>query len=151
MPIETFQRTIDINLTGCWLGMKAVIPSMRKAGGGSIVNIASTAGLQGYANLGAYVASKWGLRGLTKTAALELAPLNIRVNSIHPGPIRTPMIDGLGDDLAAAQPIKRIGEPAEVTQMLLFLLADATYSTGHEFIIDGGAVIGQVLPQLKSQ
>ena len=151
MPLETFERTLDINLKGCWLGMKAVIPSMRKAGGGSIVNISSTAGLQGYANLGAYVASKWGLRGLTKAAALELAPLNIRVNSIHPGPIRTPMIDGLGDGLAAAQPIKRIGEPAEVTAMLLFLLADATYSTGHEFTVDGGAVIGQVLPQLQGE
>ena len=146
-----WQRTLDINLTGCWLGMHVVVPSIRKAGGGSIVNISSTAGLQGYANLGAYVASKWGLRGLTKTAALELSPLGIRVNSIHPGPIRTPMIAGLGEDLAAAQPIARIGEPAEVTAMLLFLLADATYSTGHEFVVDGGAVVGQVLPALQAQ
>lgn len=146
-----WQRTLDINLTGCWLGMHVVVPSIRRAGGGSIVNISSTAGLQGYANLGAYVASKWGLRGLTKTAALELGPLGIRVNSIHPGPIRTPMIAGLGEDLAAAQPIARIGEPAEVTAMLLFLLADATYSTGHEFVVDGGAVVGQVLPALQAQ
>jgi len=146
-----WQRTLDINLTGCWLGMHVVVPSIRRAGGGSIVNISSTAGLQGYSNLGAYVASKWGLRGLTKTAALELGSLGIRVNSIHPGPIRTPMIAGLGEDLASAQPIARIGEPAEVTAMLLFLLADATYSTGHEFVVDGGAVVGQVLPALQAQ
>lgn len=151
MELATFQRTLDVNLTGCWLGMKAVLPSMIRAGGGSVVNVSSTAGLQGYANIGAYVASKWGLRGLTKTAALELAPHGIRVNLIHPGPIRTPMIAGLGDDLAANQPINRIGEPQEVTDMLLFLLADATYSTGHEFVIDGGAVIGQVMPQLLNQ
>jgi 3alpha(or 20beta)-hydroxysteroid dehydrogenase len=145
-PAE-FRRTIDINLTGCWLGMHHCIPSLRRAGGGSIVNISSTAGLQGYANLGAYVASKWGLRGLTKTAALELGPSGIRVNSIHPGPIRTPMIASLDQStLAAGQPIARIGEPAEVTDLLLFLLADATYSTGHEFVIDGGAVVGQIEP-----
>lgn len=150
-PAE-FRRTIDVNLTGCWLGMHVAVPSIRRAGGGSIVNIASTAGLQGYANLGAYVASKWGLRGLTKAAALELGPLGIRVNSIHPGPIRTPMIAGLdADALAATQPIARVGEPAEVTAMLLYLLADATYSTGHEFIIDGGAVIGQVVKTLVDQ
>jgi 3alpha(or 20beta)-hydroxysteroid dehydrogenase len=143
-----FRRVLDINLTGCWLGMHFALPSLKKAaaatGGGSIVNISSTAGLQGYANIGAYVASKWGLRGLTKTAALELGSFGIRANLIHPGPIRTPMIDGL-ENIAAAQPIPRVGEPTEVTAMLLFLLADATYSTGHEFIIDGGAVVGQVL------
>lgn len=149
--LEAWQRTLDINLTGCWLGMHVTVPSIRRAGGGSIVNISSTAGLQGYANLGAYVASKWGLRGLTKTAALELSPLGIRVNSIHPGPIRTPMIAGMSGDLTATQPIARVGEPSEVTAMLLFLLADATYSTGHEFIIDGGAVVGQVLPALSEQ
>jgi 3alpha(or 20beta)-hydroxysteroid dehydrogenase len=149
MDPATFRRTLDINLTGCWLGMHYTVPSIRRAGGGSIVNISSTAGLQGYANLGAYVASKWGLRGLTKAAALELGPLGIRVNSIHPGPIRTPMIAGLDSStIAAAQPIARVGEPEEVTALLLYLLADATYSTGHEFIVDGGAVIGQVLQQI---
>lgn len=145
MPPETWQRTIDINLTGVWLGMHSVIPSMKRAGSGAIVNISSTAGLQGYANLGAYVASKWGVRGLTKTAALELGSSGITVNSIHPGPIRTPMIAGLGDDLAAGQPLARIGEPSEVTAMLLFILRDATYSTGHEFIVDGGAVVGPTM------
>ncbi len=147
MDLDTWQRTIDINLTGTWLGMHTVVPSMRKAGGGCIVNISSTAGLQGYANLGAYVASKWGVRGLTKSAALELARDGIRVNSIHPGPIRTPMIDGLdADALATAQPIDRVGEPSEVTDMLLFIIREATYSTGHEFVVDGGAVIGSLQP-----
>jgi 3alpha(or 20beta)-hydroxysteroid dehydrogenase len=142
---DDWRRTIDINLTGVYLGMHAVVPSMKRANGGAIVNISSTAGMQGYANLGAYVASKWGVRGLTKTAAIELGPSNIRVNSIHPGPIRTPMTDGLSLEMLAAQPIARIGEPEEVTAMLLFVLRDATYSTGHEFIIDGGTIIGQVV------
>lgn len=145
MTPDVWQHTININLTGVWLGMHHVVPSMRRAGGGSIVNISSTAGLQGYANLGAYVASKWGVRGLTKAAALELGGANIRVNSIHPGPIRTPMIAGMSDDIADTQPIARVGEPSEVTAMLLFILQDATYSTGHEFVVDGGAIIGQVL------
>jgi 3alpha(or 20beta)-hydroxysteroid dehydrogenase len=140
-----WQRTIDINLTGVFLGMRAVVPSMKRANGGAIVNISSTAGLQGYANLGAYVASKWGVRGLTKTAALELGPSNIRVNSIHPGPIRTPMTDGLDLESVAGQPIPRVGEPEEVTAMLLFILQEATYSTGHEFIIDGGTIVGQTV------
>jgi 3alpha(or 20beta)-hydroxysteroid dehydrogenase len=142
-----WQRTIDINLTGVWLGMHHVVPSMRRAGGGSIVNISSTAGLQGYPNLGAYVASKWGVRGLTKTAALELGPAGIRVNSIHPGPIRTPMIGEVPGDIRFDQPIPRIGEPEEVTALLLFLLRDATYSTGHEFVVDGGAAgVGTPVP-----
>ena len=140
-----WQRAIDINLTGVFLGMHAVVPSMKRANGGAIVNISSTAGLVGYANLGAYVASKWGVRGLTKTAAIELGPANIRVNSIHPGPIRTPMTDGLDLASIADQPIPRIGEPAEVTAMLLFILQEATYSTGHEFVIDGGTIIGQTV------
>lgn len=144
-PAE-FQRTLDINLTGTWLGIHHVAPSIRRAGGGSIVNISSTAGLQGYANLGAYVASKWGVRGLTKTAALELGPAGIRVNSIHPGPIRTPMIASIDvDATVVGQPIARVGEPEEVTDLLLYLLVDATYSTGHEFVIDGGAVVGSAV------
>lgn len=148
-PLDTlspddWKRTIDINLTGVFLGMRAVVPSMKRAGGGAIVNISSTAGLQGYANLGAYVASKWGVRGLTKAAAIELGPANIRVNSIHPGAVRTPMTDGLDLQILASQPIPRIGEPEEVTAMLLFILQEATYSTGHEFVVDGGTIIGQI-------
>ncbi|MEU3447525.1 glucose 1-dehydrogenase [Streptomyces thermolilacinus] len=142
---QVFRRVLDVNLYGPWLGMRATVPSMRRAGGGVILNVSSTAGLMGYANLGAYVASKWGLRGLTKTAALELAASGIRVCSIHPGPIATPMTEGLDASIAADQPIPRFGTPEEVAAMALFLAADATYSTGSEFVIDGGATTGSMV------
>jgi 3alpha(or 20beta)-hydroxysteroid dehydrogenase len=148
MAPDEFRRVIDINLFGVFLGMHHAIPSMRRAGGGAIINVSSTAGMMGYANIGAYVASKWGVRGLTKTAALELGRDGIRVVSVHPGPIRTPMTADLGGDLAAGQPIPRIGEPEEVTRLVLFLAAEATYSTGSEFIVDGGALLGPVGPLL---
>ncbi len=151
LTLDGWQRTIDINLTGVWLGLHTVVPSMKRAGGGAIVNISSTAGLQGYANLGAYVASKWGVRGLTKTAAIELGAFDIRVNSIHPGPIRTAMLEGLSDEIAASQPIARVGEPEEVTAMLMFILQEATYSTGHEFIIDGGTTVGSSSASLPDE
>jgi 3alpha(or 20beta)-hydroxysteroid dehydrogenase len=141
-----FRKVIDVNLTGTFLGMHAAIPSLKKAGGGVIVNIASTAGMMGYASIGAYVASKWGMRGLTKTAALELGPAGMRVVSIHPGPITTPMVAGMSESMAATQPIARFGSTQEVTKLLLFLVADATYSTGAEFVIDGGALLGPVVP-----
>jgi 3alpha(or 20beta)-hydroxysteroid dehydrogenase len=139
-----WDATLAVNLTGAWLGMRAAIPAMRRAGGGCIVNVSSTAGLQGYAGVAAYVASKWGLRGLTKAAAVELGTDGIRVNSLHPGPVRTPMIDGYGDDVIADQPLRRFGEPAEVTAMLLFILSGATHTTGTEFVVDGGALSGRV-------
>jgi 3alpha(or 20beta)-hydroxysteroid dehydrogenase len=139
-----WEATLSVNLTGAWLGMRAVIPAMRRAGGGCIVNVSSTAGLQGYAGVAAYVASKWGLRGLTKAAAVELGTDGIRVNSLHPGPVRTPMIDGYGDDVIADQPLRRFGEPAEVTATLLFILSGATHTTGTEFVVDGGALSGRV-------
>lgn len=141
---EVWRKTIDVNLTGVWLGMHHVVPSIKRAGGGSIVNVSSTAGLGGFAQLGAYVASKWGVRGLTKSAAMELGEFGIRVNSIHPGPIRTPMIDGV-TNVADGIAIPRVGEPEEVTAMLLYILEQATYSTGHEFIVDGGQSLGPVL------
>ena len=142
-----FRRVMDINLIGCWLGMRHTVAALTAAGGGSIVNISSSAGMQGYAGLGAYVSSKWALRGLTKTAALEFGRHGIRVNSIHPGPISTPMLADVDTStIAVGQPIARIGEPQEVTDLLLYLLADATYSTGHEFVIDGGATVGRVDP-----
>lgn len=143
-PAE-FRRVIDINLTGTFLGMHYAVPSLRRAGGGAIINISSTAGLMGYATIAAYGASKWGVRGMTKAVAMELGGDNIRVMSIHPGPIRTPMTDGMGEDLTMAQPIKRFGEPEEVTRLLMFMAAEATYSTGSEWVIDGGAVLGPVL------
>jgi 3alpha(or 20beta)-hydroxysteroid dehydrogenase len=145
MDPDEFRRVIDINLTGVFLGMHYTVPSMRKAGGGAIINISSTAGLMGYATISAYGASKWGVRGMTKAAAMELGGDNIRVMSIHPGPIRTPMTAEMGDELTAAQPIKRFGKPEEVTKLLMFMAADATFSTGSEWIIDGGAVLGPII------
>lgn len=144
-PAE-FRRVVDINLTGVYLGMHAAIPSLRRAGDGVIINISSTAGMMGYAGINAYVASKWGVRGLTKAAAMELAPDGIRVLSIHPGPVRTPMTAGLGDGLITGQAIPRMGEPAEITKLMLFLAADATFSTGSEWIADGGALLGPLAP-----
>lgn len=145
LDTNEFRKVIDINLTGVFLGMHYAVPSMRKGDGGAIINISSTAGMMGYASIAAYAASKWGVRGMTKSAAMELGKDNIRVMSIHPGPIRTPMTDGMGDELTAAQPIPRYGEPGEVTKLLMFMAADATYSTGSEWIVDGGALLGPVL------
>jgi 3alpha(or 20beta)-hydroxysteroid dehydrogenase len=142
---EEWNRVIGINLTGTFFGMRAVVESMTSTGDGVIINISSTAGLQGYSNLSAYVASKWAVRGLTKSAALDLGKQGIRVVSIHPGPIRTPMTDGFGDEMTQTQAIARFGEPEEVAKLALFLAAEATYSTGTEFVIDGGATVGQAL------
>lgn len=139
---EDWNQIMAINMTGPFFGIRAVTPQMTAAGGGVIVNVSSTAGLQGIAQMAAYTASKWGLRGLTKAAALDLAEANIRVLSLHPALVRTPMSEHL--DLAAATagyPIPRPGEPAELARMLLFMVADATFTTGSEFIADGGSVI----------
>jgi 3alpha(or 20beta)-hydroxysteroid dehydrogenase len=141
---EAFRRVLDIDLVGAFYGMRTVLPSMRAARGGVIVNVSSTAGLTGYAGIAGYVAAKWGLRGLTKAAALEFAPDGIRVCSVHPGPIRTPMTAGMGEESVAGQPIERFGEPEEVAAMVLFVAAHATFSTGSEFVVDGGATAGTV-------
>ncbi|MGW0707637.1 SDR family NAD(P)-dependent oxidoreductase [Streptomyces sp. NPDC002643] len=141
--LDSFRRVIDVNLQGPWLGMRAVTPSLRRAGGGVIVNISSLAGLTAYAGIGAYAASKWGLRGLTKVAALELAPDGVRVCSVHPGAIRTPMTAGFDDSYTRGQPLPRFGEPEEVARMALFIITDATFSTGAEFVLDGGILAGQ--------
>lgn len=138
---KAFQRVLDVNLLGPWLGMH-VLGSALRAGHGAVVNVSSTAGLMGYSNVGAYVASKWGLRGLTKTAALEFASDGVRVCSVHPGPIATPMTAGLGDALVAGQPLPRYGDADEVARMIVFVAEDATFSTGSEFTIDGGATTG---------
>lgn len=143
---EDFRRVIEVNLVGMFLGLRAAAPALKRAGGGTIVNTSSTAGLIGYAGMPAYVASKWGVRGLTKAAALDLAADRIRVVSVHPGPIRTPMTEGMSDSVAGAQPIPRFGEPDEVARLVRFLMTEATYSTGSEFVVDGGAMTGQVLP-----
>ncbi len=143
--LEEWNRVIGINLTGVFLGMETVVPQLKAAGGGVIVNISSTAGMQGYSNLSAYVASKWGVRGLTKAAALDLGRDNIRVVSVHPGGVRTPMTAGIDTKMYTGQPIPRIGEPEEIGALVRYLIADATYSTGTEFIADGGATVGQAL------
>jgi 3alpha(or 20beta)-hydroxysteroid dehydrogenase len=149
MDPADFRRVIDINLVGVFLGMHYAVPSMRKGTGGAIINISSTAGMMGYASIAAYAASKWGVRGMTKSVAMELGKDNIRVMSIHPGPIATPMTADLGDEMTLTQPIPRMGKPEEVTKLLMFMAADATYSTGSEWIVDGGALLGPIvdLPQ----
>lgn len=149
--VQEYLEVIKINQVGVFLGIRAAIKPMREAGGGCIINTSSTAGLEGYANASAYVASKFAVRGLTKVAALELAPDNIRVNSVHPGPIDTPMTvnadtprraDGdIGTNIA----IPRFGRADEVARMMLFIAADATYSTGSEFVIDGGLTAGRAI------
>ncbi len=142
---EEFRRIVDINLNGVFLGLHTTAPALKRAGGGVVVNTSSTAGLQGYGGIAGYVASKWGVRGLTKAAALDLAPDNIRVMSLHPGPIRTPMTAAMDDTTVQAQPLPRFGEPDEVARMVRFMLSEASFSTGSEFVTDGGAVTGQVL------
>jgi 3alpha(or 20beta)-hydroxysteroid dehydrogenase len=145
-----WSRVIDINLTGTYLGIRALASSMRKAGGGAIVNISSAAGMSGVFGAGAYVASKWGVRGLTKTAALELARDNIRVNSIHPGATRTTMtaqpdVEALATASVRGLAIPRIAQPEELTRLVLFVASDeASFSTGSEFIADGGSLLGPV-------
>src|SRR5438128_3875179 len=145
-----WRQVIDINLTGTYLGIRAIVPSMRKAGGGAIVNTSAGAGMTATFGVGAYATSKWGVRGLTKTAALELARDNIRVNSIHPGPVRTPMTAGPdAADAAAAHlrglAIPRMAEPEEITRLVLFVASEeASFSTGSEFIADGGDLLGPV-------
>jgi len=145
-----WSRVIDINLTGTYLGIRALASSMRKAGGGAIVNISSGAGMSGAFGLGAYVVSKWGVRGLTKTAALELARDKIRVNSIHPGATRTtmaaqPNVEAVMAASVRGLAIPRIAEPEELTRLVLFVASDeASFSTGSEFIADGGSLLGPV-------
>ncbi|WP_249870547.1 glucose 1-dehydrogenase [Oceanobacillus saliphilus] len=139
-PEEKYRKVIDVNQVSVFLGMKHVVPSMKKAGGGSIVNISSLAGIVGANKKIAYTASKFAVRGMTKAAALELGEFGIRVNSVHPGFIRTPMTEALiNDELVNMFPLKKAGEPEEVTNLVLFLASDeSSYSTGSEFVIDGG-------------
>ncbi|WP_328350142.1 SDR family oxidoreductase [Streptomyces sp. NBC_00457] len=138
-----FRRILDVNVVGTFLGMHTVLPGMRGRGRGAVVNISSAAGLMGFADGIGYVASKWGIRGMTKAAALDMAGTGVRINSVHPGVIRTPMGEGAAPELFAQQPVPRIGEPEEVTRMVLFLASDeASYTTGGEFLVDGGQTIG---------
>jgi 3alpha(or 20beta)-hydroxysteroid dehydrogenase len=147
IELTEFQRILEVNLQGTFLGIKSVVPSMKRAGGGSIVNISSQAGLQGLPLLGAYVASKWGVRGLTKTAAIDLGHQGIRVNSVHPGGVDTPMIAGSDTTGKAYQrlPVSRIGTTDDVAQAVLYLASDeSSYVTGAELSVDGGATCGDL-------
>ena len=150
MPLAAYLEVIQVNQVGCFLGMQAAIPALRRAGGGSIVNISSIAGLRGVAGMAAYCASKFAIRGMTKAAALELGHDGIRVNSVHPGTIDTPMVSGpefAGVDKAAyfaKQPIPRIGTSEEVASLVLYLISDeSAFATGGEFVIDGGVTAGE--------
>jgi 3alpha(or 20beta)-hydroxysteroid dehydrogenase len=152
LDLEEWSTVLDVNQTGVFLGMKAVVPSMVEAGGGSIVNISSIDGLIGSSQALAYVASKFAVRGMTKVAALELGGRGIRVNSVHPGGVATPMVsEALSDDEVAgmfsAMPLGRIGRPEEVAELIVWLASDASsYSTGSEFVIDGGWTAGFQMP-----
>lgn len=143
--VAQWRRVVDTNLTSVFIGMSACVASLRRAGGGSIINMSSVAGLVGFPTRAAYVACKWGVRGLTKTAALELGRYGIRVNSLHPGPIRTPMTEHYPPETFRDQAIDRFGEPEEVARMAVFIAAQATYSTASEFIVDGGVVAGRAM------
>jgi 3alpha(or 20beta)-hydroxysteroid dehydrogenase len=147
--------------------MQVLGARMIDAGRGSIVNVSSTGGMVGMSMIGAYVASKWGLRGVTKSAAIEFGPSGVRVNSLHPGGVATPMTGAhepvmveppppgivdrdpelaAADERSAGQPLPRIGRPIEIARLALFLASDeSSYCTGMEFVADGGAVAGQDL------
>ena len=158
MSLESYNRVIAVNQTGVFLGMKAVVPAMTDAGGGSIVNISSIDGMVGMNGILSYVASKWAVRGMTKAAAMELGSRGIRVNSIHPGFILTDMgvpegvepgvihelLDGHARKLA---PMGRAGKPEEIARLAVFLASDdSSYSTGSEFVADGGLIAGSPAP-----
>jgi 3alpha(or 20beta)-hydroxysteroid dehydrogenase len=149
MPLADFRRVLEVNTVGCWLGMKAVIEPMTKAGGGSIVNISSIEGFTGAAGLSAYSASKFAVRGMTKVAARELARFGIRVNSVHPGGVLTRMIvDSAGarqdgEAFIKATPLARFAEPVEISRLVAYLASDeSSFSTGSEFVADGGILAG---------
>jgi len=142
----TYRQIIDINQVGVFLGMRAVLQPMKQAGGGVIINVASVAGLQGTSTLFAYTASKWAVRGMSKSAALELARYNIRVNVINPGVIDTPINhdnpEKMNQVLVQTTPLRRMGDPIEIAEAALFIASDAArFATGADFTIDGGMSI----------
>ncbi|MCP2099546.1 MULTISPECIES: SDR family NAD(P)-dependent oxidoreductase [Actinosynnema] len=151
----TWSRVLDVNLTGAFLGLKAAAPALRRAGGGAVVNVGSTMGFGGTAHYAPYVASKWALRGLTRTAALELGRDRIRVNAVHPGVIATPFITEPAagasapiSDFYSPEPfaVPRLGEPVDVSGLVLFLTStEASFVTGAEYVVDGGLLLGPAL------
>jgi len=155
LELDEFEQVLRVNVLGVWLGMKHVIPIMKTAGGGAIVALSSVAGAIGFPGMAAYTASKHAVFGLTKVAALELGPANIRVNAVAPGPIDNRMMQSLGDQLGggdrqgfrtmleAMVPMKRYGTNEEIAQLVAFLASDAaSYCTGGLYLADGGYVAG---------
>ncbi len=151
MPLAEFRRVLEVNAVGCWLGMKAAIGPMKARGGGSIINISSIEGFTGAAGLSAYSASKFAIRGMTKSAAQELGQFGIRVNSVHPGGVLTSMTLGQAasadpadaDAFIKAMPLARFAKPAEISCLVAYLASDeSSYSTGSEFVADGGVLSG---------
>jgi len=147
-PLADYELLVRVNQTGTFLGMRAVVPAMTEAGGGSIINVSSVEGLAGSPYLTAYAATKFAVRGMTKCAALELGKDNIRVNSVHPGAIDTDMasdaMGGVTIDMAKVGKrvagLRRVGKPTEIADLQVFLASDeSSYSTGAEFVADGGA------------
>lgn len=145
--IAEFRRTMDINVLGVFNGIQAVAPAMIAAKSGSIINISSISGMKGSNHLHAYTASKWAVRGLTKSVALDLGQHGVRVNSIHPGQILTPAAEALGIDFPTDHvALGRAGLPEEISELVLYLASDSSrFSTGSEFVADGGEMAG--LPQ----
>lgn len=140
--LTEWQRILDVNLTGVCLGIRAVVKPMKEAGRGSIINISSIEGLAGTVACHGYTATKFAVRGLTKSTALELGPSGIRVNSIHPGLVKTPMTDWVPEDIFQTA-LGRAAEPVEVSNLVVYLASDeSSYSTGAEFVVDGGTVAG---------
>jgi 3alpha(or 20beta)-hydroxysteroid dehydrogenase len=140
--ISEWQKILDVNLTGVFLGIRAVVKPMKEAGRGSIINISSIEGMAGTMACHGYTASKFGVRGLTKSAAMELGPNGIRVNSIHPGLIKTPMTQWVPDDIFQTA-LGRAADPKEVSNLVVYLASDeSSYSTGSEFVVDGGTMAG---------
>lgn len=140
--LSEWQRILDINLTGTFLGCQAVAQTMIENKAGSIINISSVEGYRGSPGLHGYTATKFAVRGLTKSIALELAPHGVRVNSVHPGLIRTDMTAGIPEDFLQI-PLRRAADPAEVSALVLYLASDeSSYSTAAEFLIDGGLIAG---------
>jgi 3alpha(or 20beta)-hydroxysteroid dehydrogenase len=150
LSVETFRQVVDVNLVGTFIGMKAAVPALTRAGGGAIVNFSSVQGLEGRQGFLAYSASKFGVRALTKTAAIELGPLGIRVNTVIPGPTRTRMTERKGwtdadyDRAYGKYPLGRMAQPDEMAEMVVFLASErASYCTGGDFVVDGGLTVGK--------
>jgi 3alpha(or 20beta)-hydroxysteroid dehydrogenase len=148
--VATFRKVVDTNLLSVFLGIRAAVPAMQARGGGSIVNLASPQGVEGREGMSAYTASKFGVRGLTRTAAIELGPLGIRVNCVVPGPTRTAMTrrEGWTDDdydrAYGGYPLGRMGRPEEIAEVVAFLASDASsFCTGADFYADGGVLAGK--------